>query len=532
MPPNCRPECVSSSECPNHLACIRQKCKDPCPGSCGSNAECRVVSHTANCVCLSGYIGNPFSSCQLPPPPPVEHLSVCSPSPCGSNAQCRERNGAGQCTCLPEYIGNPYESCRPECTINSDCPSNKACSNNKCIDPCPGTCGQNAYCQVVKHVPSCTCQPGYTGDPFRYCNLLSIQPRESLMACAHTFCNFPGTLAIEEEPTNPCQPSPCGPNSQCREANGQAVCSCLPEYVGSPPSCRPECVVNSECSFQKTCINNKCADPCPGTCGLNANCHVINHSPICSCRPGNTGNPFTRCYPIPRKTARLLLSLVVPNGPNIAAPPTPQPLPEPLNPCVPSPCGPNSECRDTNGSPSCSCSATYIGSPPNCRPECVINSECPSNLACIREKCQDPCPGSCGLNAQCSAINHVSICTCFEGYTGDPFRACTVQPPTIIEEADPCNPSPCGPNARCDNGVCTCLEEFQGDPYQGCRPECTVSNDCPRDKACIRSKCADPCPGTCGQNAQCKVYEHVPMCSCLPGLTGNAFVLCSEIQGF
>jgi hypothetical protein len=287
-PPNCKPECVSNSECANHLACINQKCKDPCPGTCGQNAECRVVSHTPNCVCLPGYTGNPFGQCQLPPP--VEDvISPCSPSPCGANAQCREQNRAGSCVCLPDYIGNPYEGCRPECVLNSDCPSNKACVNNKCKDPCPGTCGPNANCQVVNHVPSCTCIPGYTGDPFRFCNLIPPQP----------------TL---EEPINPCQPSPCGPNSQCREVNGQAVCSCLPNYVGSPPGCRPECVVSTECQLTKACVNQKCVDPCPGTCGLNAKCQVINHSPICSCQSGYTGDPFTRCFPIPpRKLSRIFL---------------------------------------------------------------------------------------------------------------------------------------------------------------------------------------------------------------------------------
>lgn len=99
---------------------------------------------------------------------------------------------------------------------------------------------------------------------------------------------------------NPCQPSPCGQNSQCKEINQQAVCSCLPTYHGSPPSCRPECVINSECPLNKACSNQKCVDPCIGSCGLDSNCAVINHSPICSCRPGQTGDPFTRCY-TPRK---------------------------------------------------------------------------------------------------------------------------------------------------------------------------------------------------------------------------------------
>ncbi len=98
--------------------------------------------------------------------------------------------------------------------------------------------------------------------------------------------------------TNPCAPSPCGPNSQCRAINDQAVCSCVPGYIGSPPTCRPECVTSSECSLDKSCVNQKCIDPCPGTCGLNALCQVVNHNPICSCRSGLTGDPFTRCAPI------------------------------------------------------------------------------------------------------------------------------------------------------------------------------------------------------------------------------------------
>lgn len=304
-PPNCKPECISNSECPNHLACINQKCKDPCPGTCGLNAECRVVSHTPNCVCIQGHIGDPFSQCTLPIATPNEIISPCSPSPCGSNAQCREQNKAGACVCLSDYIGNPYEGCRPECTLNTDCPSNKACINNKCKDPCPGTCGPNANCQVVNHVPSCTCTAGYTGDPFRYCNLIIVEG----ICWQKTYFKihpniFIHCLDIKPEPTNPCQPSPCGPNSQCREVNGQSVCSCLPNYIGSPPGCRPECVVSTECPSDKACVNQKCVDPCPSTCGISALCQVINHSPICSCKSGNTGNPFTRCFPIPRKTSR------------------------------------------------------------------------------------------------------------------------------------------------------------------------------------------------------------------------------------
>jgi len=43
---------------------------------------------------------------------------------------------------------------------------------NKCRDPCPGTCGQNAECHVVNHLPVCTCLNGYNGDPFKYCSVI------------------------------------------------------------------------------------------------------------------------------------------------------------------------------------------------------------------------------------------------------------------------------------------------------------------------------------------------------------------------
>lgn len=97
-----------------------------------------------------------------------------------------------------------------------------------------------------------------------------------------------------------------------------------------------------------------------------------------------------------------------------------------INPCLPSPCGPNSLCQIINKTPACTCLANFIGSPPNCRPECTINAECSGHLTCINSKCRDPCPGSCGLNTRCNTINHTPMCSCLEGYTGNPFLACSI----------------------------------------------------------------------------------------------------------
>lgn len=94
---------------------------------------------------------------------------------------------------------------------------------------------------------------------------------------------------------NPCSPSPCGPNSVCRVINQQPVCSCVAGYLGAPPACRPECTVSSDCSLSEACSNQKCVNPCPGSCGFSTICNVVNHNPICSCLPGFTGDPFVRC---------------------------------------------------------------------------------------------------------------------------------------------------------------------------------------------------------------------------------------------
>lgn len=102
----------------------------------------------------------------------------------------------------------------------------------------------------------------------------------------------------KDEVVNPCVPSPCGNFAQCNDVRGSAVCHCLPNYYGSPPYCRPECTVNSDCPNIKSCANERCIDPCPGSCGMNAVCNVINHVPNCACKPGYDGDAFVRCHPI------------------------------------------------------------------------------------------------------------------------------------------------------------------------------------------------------------------------------------------
>lgn len=134
-------------------------------------------------------------------------------------------------------------------------------------------------CEVYNHVPMCYCPEGMTGNAFALCIPIPTPPRLV---------------------STPCQPSPCGSNSQCRVINQQAVCSCLPDFIGAPPSCRPECVTSSECTLNTACLQQKCRDPCPGSCGLNAECNVISHNPMCRCLPQYEGNPFIACQRLSR----------------------------------------------------------------------------------------------------------------------------------------------------------------------------------------------------------------------------------------
>ena len=82
--------------------------------------------------------------------------------------------------------------------------------------------------------------------------------------------------------------------------------------------------------------------------------------------------------------------------------------------------------------------------------------------------------------------------------------------------------------------MCQCPDGMSGDPTSavGCGgPECRTDDDCSVKLACIAYKCRDPCPGSCGIGAMCRVEKHHPVCTCNHGLTGNPLIRCSKIPG-
>lgn len=101
--------------------------------------------------------------------------------------------------------------------------------------------------------------------------------------------------------TNPCEPNPCGPNSSCRVINDLPACTCLKDYIGRAPNCRPECTINSECSSNMSCQKNRCVNPCRGSCGPFTLCRVVSHNPVCTCQQNYIGDPFSGCSLAPSK---------------------------------------------------------------------------------------------------------------------------------------------------------------------------------------------------------------------------------------
>ena len=260
------------------------------PNPCGPNSDCRVIGGRPTCFCLPSYIGNPPESpCKLPTQP-------CNPSPCGPNTLCSIVNGYAKCTCIDNYIehGNTINGCvvkKNPCEPNPcgegavcDTTRNPPCycpvgtignSYYNCSSPTrqlcrPGPCGPNAECYTMNDQEICKCKTNFLGNPYEGC-----------------------TPNI-----NPCLPSPCGFNTDCSIQNGRAVCSCRSGYKGHPVSaqgCQPECSSHRDCPSTKTCINHHCVDPCPGACGIDAECKAQDHRPVCFCPYGLSGDPYLRC---------------------------------------------------------------------------------------------------------------------------------------------------------------------------------------------------------------------------------------------
>lgn len=234
-------------------------------------------------------------------------------NPCAISAECYGDNHRAACKCPPGYQGDPFVRCaQVECHIDADCQEDRMCVSQRCVNPCVDSfnppCASNAICYIRNHAVGCRC-PDYLpiGNPLSYCEReRTPQPSVPEPEC-RIDANCPSQLAcINEHCVNPCSALiPCSPTAKCNVLDSvplrtlTCMCpegwipnkegECKPIILPSPPGCES----NSNCPTNETCINRLCRNPC--NCGLNAQCFVQDHRPICSCEPGYEGNPNIAC---------------------------------------------------------------------------------------------------------------------------------------------------------------------------------------------------------------------------------------------
>ena len=154
----------------------------------------------------------------------------------------------------------------------------------------------------------------------------------------------------------------------------------------------PECTVDNDCPFTDKCHLGSCINACVfAKCGSFAVCQAEAHDSTCYCIEGYSGNPQTACYP-----RKIFIECVI-------------------------------------SFPLCTCeNCLLLVAPSTVAPitaGCDNNNECPSHTACRNRLCINPCAQDdpCASNAICRVANHQPICTCPDGFVGDPTISCELR---------------------------------------------------------------------------------------------------------
>ncbi|XP_059169978.1 uncharacterized protein LOC131951651 [Physella acuta] len=416
--------CSERTDCGNWT--WGENCSEPCNCEQNNSVDCHSLNGT--CVCLYGYTG---SRCD-------EDVNECLQSPCGPDMDCINTHGSFECH-LAGSCGN--------WTWGEDCNNTCNCNRNSTMD-CHGWNG------------TCVCLYGYTGsrcdEDVDECLQSPCGPD---MDCINTHGSFECHLAGScgnwtwgEDCNNTCN---CNRNStmDCHAWNG--TCVCLYGYTGSrcdedvdeclQSPCGPDmdCINTHgsfECHLAGSCGNWTWGEDCNNTCNCNRNstmdCHGWNGT--CVCLYGYTGSGCD----------------------------------EDANECLQSPCGPDMDCINTNGSF-----------------ECHLAGSC-GNLS-WGEDCNNTC--NCNRKSTIDCHRSNGTCFCYDGYTGS----------FCDEDVNECLQSPCGPGMDCINTDGKFV--------------CNLANSC--GNWTWGEDCNNTC--NCNRNSTMDCHSLNGTCVCLYGYTGS-----------
>ena len=117
-----------------------------------------------------------------------------------------------------------------ECVIDDDCPVDRTCVNQNCVNPCSyrgPVCGTNAECRAILHRAQCYCPPGMQGNPALACITVGCTSNDD---CADDkACDYQNRVCISV-----CDATTCAPLAECRAGNHAAMCVCPPLLKGNP----------------------------------------------------------------------------------------------------------------------------------------------------------------------------------------------------------------------------------------------------------------------------------------------------------
>lgn len=76
------------------------------------------------------------------------------------------------------------------CTSDRDCPLTEACIGHTCQEPClvRNPCAEHAVCINTNHGADCSCEEGYHGNGFSYCDLRKFYNEMSNLYCNALQC--------------------------------------------------------------------------------------------------------------------------------------------------------------------------------------------------------------------------------------------------------------------------------------------------------------------------------------------------------